>query len=255
MFRARLWIPGFTLGASLVIVGCATGTEQDIDGPADARADSRGTPEDPKSDSGTPLSDSASGDTRPPEGEDTRPPEGEDTSVDEDTDSPDTSPPDTGTITPPDTSVPDTGTPDTGTIDTGTPDTALPPDGGCPPPPTLGPTAGTSCSAAVPVSLDITCPQTFSGDSCKGSTLSTSCGSGQGLIYSLGITSGIRLYSISVSAGFSLATIPGPPFCGGAGSCVGPSMYTGVSAGSTQWWTVAKTGGGCGTYTLTITPS
>ena len=30
---------------------------------------------------------------------------------------------------------------------------------------------------------------------------------------------------------------------------------TGVSAGTTQWWVVTKVGGGCGLYTITITPT
>ena len=75
------------------------------------------------------------------------------------------------------------------------------------------------------------------------------------MIYAVSVTSKITLFSISVSPGFELATIPGPPLCGGAGGCVGLGYATGVSPGSIEYWTVLKSGGGCGTYVLTVTPS
>jgi len=134
------------------------------------------------------------------------------------------------------------------------PDYGPAPDGGCPPPVTPAPGEGTSCADPIPINLDITCKQTFTGDTCAGVTLSTSCGSGLAVIYQLSISSGIRLYDIRVSTGHTLATIPGPPFCGGAGSCVGPGMSTGVAKGTAQWWTVLPSGP-CGPYTLTITPT
>ncbi|MGZ5967180.1 MAG: hypothetical protein ACXWP4_05900, partial [Polyangiales bacterium] len=121
---------------------------------------------------------------------------------------------------------------------------------------TIAPTLGTTCAGAVPIDMGSACVQTYEGDSCTDATISTSCGAGQAQIYAISIATGARLYAIKVSDGFSLAVIPGiAPFCGGAGSCVGSGMSTGVGAGSTQFWTVLKTGGGCGTYTLTITPS
>jgi hypothetical protein len=167
-----------------------------------------------------------------------------------DTFAPDTFDPDTFA---PDTFTPDTFTPDTFTPDTSVADTAMPPaDAPC------GPTAVTgagTCAAGMPVSLDLTCAQTFNGDTCSGATVSNSCGAGQAQIFPLSISSGARLYAIKVSGGFSLASIPGPPICGGAGTCAGSGMSTGIGAGSKQWWTVTKTGGGCGAYTLTITPS
>jgi hypothetical protein len=238
-----------TVGVTCVLAGCATGGYDGIDeSPPATRPDSPPPGEKVDSASGADSSsDAAPIDTFVP-GEDAAPDSGGGDEVESVDTAPDTELPDTG--------APDTATPDTGVgVDTSPPDTLLPIDGGCPPPTTLDPAAGKSCATPIPISLDVTCKQTFTGDSCAGSTLSTSCGSGQGLVYSLSISSGIRLYAITVSSGFSLATIPGLPFCGGAGGCVGLGMSTGVSAGSTQWWTVMKSGGGCGTYTITVTPS
>lgn len=241
---------------ALVLAGCATGDmEPELGAP---RADGGK----PSTDAGTPESSS---------GEDARPADSgsmpEDTAISgEDADDAggvDTASADSGTTEPPDgfvatdsgtSTAPDTfvAPPDSFVV----PDFGVAPDGGCPPPPTVSPGDGASCAAAIPISMDVTCKQTFTGDTCSGApSLSTSCGSGQAMIYKLTITSGIRLYNITVSSGFTLATIPGPPFCGGAGGCVGTGMSTGVSSGSTQWWTVLKSGGGCGPYTLTITPS
>jgi hypothetical protein len=166
---------------------------------------------------------------------------------------------DEGSDTPLDSFVDATvdGAPDTAidtAFDVTFPDFGPAPDAGCPPPTTPGPGAGTSCADPIPINLDITCKQTFTGDTCGGVTLSTSCGAGLAVVHALSISSGIRLYTIGVSGGHTLATIPGPPFCGGAGSCVGLGMATGVSKGTTQWWTVLPTGA-CGPYVLTITPT
>lgn len=150
-----------------------------------------------------------------------------------------------------DTFVSDSGSPSDALVAT---DSVVSSDGGCGSPTGPGPGEGTTCTAAIAIDLDLTCTQTFVGDTCGGPTVASSCGSGQSLIYAI-TASDTRLYSIRVDPGFTLAAIPGPPLCGGAGTCVGAGTTTGVSKGSTQYWTVAKTGGGCGTYTLIVTPT
>ena len=236
---------------AIFALGCAAGDGDETYGSGvDARggdtvADTSSldtTPGDSGADSSTPdgtTPDSTPGDAG---GGDTSPDLG---SVD--TGPPDTTPLDTG---PPDTTPLDTGTPDT-TVDTGGDATS----GGCGV--TLhGPSEGTSCSAPIAVDMGLGCIQTISGDTCTKNSISSSCGSGEGQIVAVSVASGIKLYSLVVSTGFSLAVIPGsPPFCGGAGSCVGAGFSTGVSAGTTQYWFVQKTGGGCGTYQLKFSPT